>query len=352
MKKILLIEDNNEIRDNVVEMLELARYSVLTATNGMEGVELAIAQSPDLIICDIMMPVLDGYGVLNMLHKNKTLQEIPFIFLTAKAEKAEIRKGMEMGADDYITKPFDTTELLNAVETRLRKAASIKADLPADINGLDILMTAVMNKDIQEIIRRNHNIHKYKKKQEIYMEGHPPACLFYILKGKVRTFKRNEGGKELVIGLYREGDFLGYTALLEQSVYNENAEALDDTELAIIPREDFEALLFNNPGVIHKFIQLLCKHVTEKEEQLLDIAYNSLRKKVSQALLLLYKKYNPSYNEHYSIDMSRDGLAALTGVAKESLIRTLGDFREEKLISIREGQIFVTDRKRLEVIAN
>jgi CRP-like cAMP-binding protein len=93
---------------------------------------------------------------------------------------------------------------------------------------------------------------------------------------------------------------------------------------------------------------LLSRNVTEKEDQLLGIAYNSLRKKVSVALLSLYKKYNPSESQNFYIDMSRDSLAALTGVAKESLIRTLGDFRDEKMIDIKEGLIYLTDRKKLE----
>ena len=121
MKKILLIEDNTEIRENTGEILSLANYEVITAPNGKIGVTLAQEQNPDLIICDIMMPELDGYGVLHILSKKTETAQIPFIFLTAKTERSDVRKGMELGADDYLTKPFDDTELLNAVETRLHK---------------------------------------------------------------------------------------------------------------------------------------------------------------------------------------------------------------------------------------
>ena len=121
MKKILLIEDNDEIRENTAEILELSNYKVITAENGKRGVELAMGNKPDLIVCDIMMPVLDGYGVLMTLQKNTDTQNIPFIFLTAKAERNDFRKGMELGADDYITKPFEGSELLNAIESRLKK---------------------------------------------------------------------------------------------------------------------------------------------------------------------------------------------------------------------------------------
>src|SRR6187401_22999 len=135
-QRILLIEDNNEIRENTAEILELSNYTVDTAENGKIGVEKALANKPDLIICDIMMPVLDGYGVLHLLGKNSNTTNIPFIFLTAKTERADLRKGMEMGADDYITKPFDKIELLNAVESRLKKADSIKKEYKKDIDGL------------------------------------------------------------------------------------------------------------------------------------------------------------------------------------------------------------------------
>src|ERR671912_165534 len=119
MKKILIIEDNEEVRENTSEILELSNYKVFTAENGKIGVEIAKKEKPDLIVCDIMMPVLDGYGVLHLLGKNEETSGIPFIFLTAKTERGDLRKGMEMGADDYITKPFDEIELLNAIEVRL-----------------------------------------------------------------------------------------------------------------------------------------------------------------------------------------------------------------------------------------
>src|SRR5687768_3014359 len=123
MKKVLLIEDNLEVRENTTEILELAGYEVITAPNGKIGVEHAQQEKPDLIICDIMMPELDGFGVLHILNKKPETSGIPFIFLTAKTEKTDIRKGMNLGADDYLTKPFDDTDLLNAIDARMRKAA-------------------------------------------------------------------------------------------------------------------------------------------------------------------------------------------------------------------------------------
>lgn len=352
MATILLIEDNADVRENTAEILELANYRVLTAPDGKVGVQLAEEHQPDLIVCDLAMPVLDGYGVLHMLNKKKHAQHIPFIFLTAKTERADIRKGMDMGADDYITKPFNPTELLNSVESRLKKAASIKEVVLSGINAVDSLLEVISTEQVMAGLREGRNTNKYKKKQCIYQEGNHPSCLFYVLFGKVKTYKRNEDGKELITGLYNQGDFLGYSALLEGSTYKDSAETLEDSELAIIPRKDFEDLTSINTQVMQRFIKLLANNIADREMQLLGIAYNSLRKKVAEALLMVDKKYNPSSSDKFGIDISRENLAAIAGVAKESLIRTVGDFRDEKLIDIREGCIYIRDAKKLANLSN
>src|SRR6478609_1833847 len=135
MKSILVIEDNKDLRENTAEILDLAGYKTFTAENGKKGVDIAVKEKPDVIICDIMMPELDGYGVLHLLRKNPDTQAIPFIFLTAKTERSDFRKGMEMGADDYITKPFEDIELLSAVETRLKKSAILGKSYDSSYNG-------------------------------------------------------------------------------------------------------------------------------------------------------------------------------------------------------------------------
>jgi len=346
MKKILLIEDNKEIRENTAEILELANYRVFTAENGKIGVEVALKENPDLIICDIMMPVLDGYGVLHLINKNPQIQHTPFIFLSAKTEKGDIRKGMSLGADDYITKPFDGTELLDAVEGRLKKAELLRKDLASGLTGLSELMTVTSGKDVLTSFTEERNINKYKKKQVIYSEGNRPFQLFFIQKGKVKTYKINELAKELTVGLYSEGDFLGYIALMEGSSYRESAVAMEDTELAVIPRDDFDELINSSKEISQKFIKLLARNVSEKEEQLLGMAYNSLRKKVADALLALQKKYTSSANPN-SIDISRENLATIAGTATESLIRTLSDFRSEKLIELNGSNIVILQEKKL-----
>ncbi len=352
MKTILLIEDNDDIRNNTAEILELSNYKVIVAENGKTGIEKALEHTPDLIICDIMMPVLDGYGVLHAVHRNDSIKNIPFIFLTARTERVDVRRGMESGADDYITKPFDGTELLNAVDSRLKKLELFRLELSSGLEGLQHLMHVSSGKRVLQDFTSACNRNNYKKKQTIYSEGNHPNRLYYILKGKVRTYKTNENGKELVTDLFSVGDFIGYIAMLGGTVYKDTAEALEETELAVIPREDFEELINNNKEVTHKFIQLLAKNVSAKQEQLLGIAYNSLRKKVAEALLVLQRKYQEAGTKRFSIDMNRENLAAIAGTATESLIRTLGDFRNEALIDIKDGVIVITDLKKLEQVVN
>jgi CRP/FNR family transcriptional regulator, cyclic AMP receptor protein len=313
MSKILLIEDNHDVRENTAEILELANYTVFTAENGKLGVEMAMQEKPDLIICDIMMPVLDGYGVLHMINKHEELKNIPFIFLTAKAERGDFRKGMEMGADDYITKPFTDIELLNSIESRLRKVELLRKDYSTDIKGMHEFMQDLGKGDALKSLSEGRNINHYRKKQIIYTEGNHPGRMFYVVNGKVKTFKSNDDGKELTVGLYSEGEFFGYIAMLENGVYRESAEALEDSEIALIPRDDFEQLINNNSEVSRKFIKMLAHNVVEREEQLLSLAYNSLRKRVADALITLQRKYQKGNEEHFSIHISREDLANIAG---------------------------------------
>jgi len=352
MKKILLIEDNYDIRHNTAEILELSNYQVFLAENGKVGVEMAMEFSPDLIICDIMMPVLDGYGVLHAVHKNELIKNTPFIFLTAKTERSDFRKGMELGADDFVTKPFSGTELLNAVDSRLNKIGLLKQELSSDLQNLQNLLKVSEDENALQSLKDDRNINVYKKKQVIYTQGNHPNRLYYVLKGKVKTYKRNEDGKELVTDLYSPGDFLGYIALMEETVYKDTAEALEESELAIIPKEEFEDLLNNNKEVSRNFIKLLAKNISNKENQLLGLAYNSLRKKVAEALILLQRKFQLTVEDNFIIDISRESLATIAGTATESLIRTLSDFRNEKMIEIKDGSIVIINQKKIQHLLN
>ena len=347
MKKILIIEDNDDVRENTAEILELANYQVVTASDGKIGVEIAKNEKLDLIICDIMMPGLDGYSVLHLLSKDVLLSSIPFIFLTAKAERSDMRKGMDLGADDYITKPFDKSELLNAVESRIRKADLLKKEYNKDFDGLstfisDVAGTSALNKFLE-----GKKINHYTKKDSIYSEGNYPNGLYYINKGKIKIFKTHEYGKELITDLLKEGDFFGYTAMLEESKYVESAVALEDSEVLFLPKDEFYGLMFNNYSVTKNFIGILTKGVIEKQEKLIDLAYSSVRKRTAEALVLLHDKYKTKEVDRFSMAIAREDLANIVGTATESLIRTLSDFKEEKLIEIKDGKIIILNEPKL-----
>jgi CRP-like cAMP-binding protein/CheY-like chemotaxis protein len=354
MKTILLIEDNIDVRENTAEILELANYKVLTAENGKKGVELAKANNPDLIICDIMMPELDGYGVLHVLSKSEQTASIPFIFLTAKTEKSDVRKGMNLGADDYLTKPFDDLELLDAVEIRLKKNELIKKNSNVTIDNIHEIATQARGfKELEELISDQRRINKYKKKQILYSEGNNSTSLFFVIKGKVKTYKTNEDGREYIVGLHKDGDFIGYLNLLEEALYSDSAMVMEEAEVCVIPKQEFFALLFSNRDIAEKFIKMLSSDVLESEDRLLKLAYNSVRKRVSESLLLLQKNYQKENDKSkFSMPVSREDLASITGASKETVIRTLSDFKEEGLIDISGSTITILNDAKLKNMRN
>ncbi|GAB2768443.1 response regulator [Rhabdobacter roseus] len=346
-KRILLIEDNPEMRDNTAEILELAHFEVITAENGKEGVKLAKQTQPDLIICDIMMPELDGYGVLHMLSKDDKTAPIPFIFLTAKAEKNDYRKGMTMGADDYLTKPYDDVELLSAVEMRIQKSERIKAEFRRTAEGLDQFIEEARSFDSLSKLAEDKKVKHFRKKDTVYTEGSYPTGIFFLQKGKVKAYKANEFGKEYITDLYKEGDFFGYVDLLQGVAYQETAVALEEAEVSVIPKDDFFSLLQGSREVASKFIKILSNEIMEREERLLQLAYNSVRKRVAEALVMLVNRYQEDKNKPFSMAITREDIASLVGTATETVIRTLSDFREEKLVEMKGSLITILNYDKL-----
>jgi CRP-like cAMP-binding protein/CheY-like chemotaxis protein len=352
MKRILLIEDNKDVRENTAEILSLAMYDVITASDGKEGVARAQKEKPDLIICDIMMPVLDGHGVLHLLSKNEETSGIPFIFLTAKAERSDLRKGMEMGADDYLTKPFDDVELLNAIESRLKKKEILKKEFSKNIQGIDAFISEAKGIESLKKLSEEREVRFYKKKDDIFREGGYPKGIFFVNKGKVKMFQTNEMGKELITGLYGKGEFFGYLSLLQDEKYTSSASVLEDTEIYMIPKEDFFSLIYRNSEVSRKFIEMLSNNLKENEKQLVRLAYNSVRKRVAEALIKLSDKYKKDGEDKFSMNVSREDLANMVGTATETVIRTLSDFKEDKYIEVSGGTITVLNYEKLSRLKN
>ncbi|HRN36710.1 MAG TPA: response regulator [Flavobacteriales bacterium] len=352
MKTILLIEDDADVRDNTAEILELAHYRVLKAQNGKQGVDLARKELPDLVLCDIMMPELDGYGVLHMLGRSPETAEIPFIFLTAKAERSDVRRGMELGADDYLTKPFEESELLNAIEGRLKRSDLFRKGFDRTLNGLNDFMEQARGVSALEDLSKDRKTREYGRKDVLFHEGDELRQIPFLVAGKVRTFKVNNEGKEFVTGLHVPGDFIGYLGLLEGGHATETAEALEETEVALVPREDLLRLLYRDRDVSMRFIRMLSQEMGEKQERLLQLAYASVRQRVAQALLQLHDRFSADHSEDLGVRISRDDLAAIVGTATESLIRCLTDLKDEGLISTQGRDIRITDHRRLQKLAN
>ncbi|MDJ1500317.1 response regulator [Xanthocytophaga agilis] len=352
MKTILIIEDNPNVLLNITEILQLSTYQVLQACNGKEGVELARTHKPDLIICDVMMPELDGYSVLHLLQSDLETACIPFIFLTAKAEKDDLQKAMGLGADGYLIKPFDDVALLETVAMRLKKTEYLKNELRPQVKNQVTILGSGRNHSGKllsaESIRDKKIIH-LRKKQFLYLEGDYPSAMYSIDKGKVKTFKTNVEGKEYITAIYKEGDFLGYTEIIENCNYTEAAMAMEETELSIISRQEFHTLLSSSPEIATTFIRTLAANILEREERLLQLAYNSVRKRVADILLFLMEKEGCATE----LQVAREDLSNLAGTSKETVIRTLSDFKQERLIDItKNGNILFLNPDKLRVLKN
>ena len=335
MSKILVIEDNLDIRENIQEILELAGFDTVGAENGKEGVQLAVSELPDLILCDIMMPELDGYGVLHILSKNDDTLGIPFIFLTAKAEKSDVRRGMNLGADDYITKPFDESDLLTTIDNRLKKHAKIEGHKSVTVEHF-------------EQIFEHKTVKNFATKQLIYREGDSSLYIYYLNKGKVKVTKMNQDGKEVVVELCSPGDFFGYWSVLKEEAHANSSECLEDSEVWQIPAEDFRELVIANSKVSEKFLKLMTNNMLIKEHKILDLAYESVRKRIATALVELKEKYSDT--EEFSMRVSRETIASMAGTSIETAIRMLSEFKSDGLIEIHGSEIKVLDAQKLSTL--
>lgn len=343
-KKILVIEDHPDVRENIEEILELASYDVVTAENGKIGVKMAKEELPDLIVCDIMMPELDGYEVLYLLGKNQETAGIPFIFLTAKAEKEDFRKGMNLGADDYLVKPFEEMDLLNTIEKRLKRVEELRG---LQAKNVDQFVNEISAQFPKAKLTEGRGIRAFKKGASIYNEGDFPSYLYQIKSGKVKTFKINSDGKELITAILSDGDFLGVVPLIRDSNHSEFAEVMEECELISIPRLDFQALVFQNKEISGQFIKLLSMDLEEKEKELMAMAYDTVRKRTADALVKLYDAYKSEGQRPVKFSIHRDDLASIIGTATESAIRMLSEFRKEGWIKIEGGKIEILDIDKL-----
>ncbi|MBC7655204.1 MAG: response regulator [Oligoflexus sp.] len=344
---ILIIEDNTDIRESTSEILELANYQTLVAENGKIGVELAQKHLPDLIVCDIMMPELDGYGVLYLLSKNTDTSVIPFIFLTAKTERLDFRKGMEMGADDYLTKPFDDIELLNAIEIRLKKQNKQQTFYGNGIKAIEKLSESVNDFESLNKLLLNKKVRHLKKGQLLYYDGDASQGLYLVINGKIKISKITEDGREFVTAIKHTDDYFGIFDALVNKTHTENAEALEDADVCILHKDQLDQLLMESANLAMKFIHLLSTNLYQKEEQLVQMAYFSVRKRLAETLI----RVGEIHNSH-NFKISRNDLAAMAGMATETVSRTLSDFKDEKLLEKKGSEIQLLVLEKLHSMKN
>jgi CheY-like chemotaxis protein/CRP-like cAMP-binding protein len=350
MKTILIIEDDTVLRETTAEILELENYKVVTAANGKRGAELAKILMPDLVVCDIMMPELDGYDVLKILSEDEKTKRIPFIFMSAKTEIKDVRKGMDLGADDYLTKPVNDELLISAIESRLAKSAllqeeetnietSNEASEFKNIENIDDLKNYFCDFGISKVL---------KKGEVVYREGEFCNNVFLVYKGSVKSSKIDEFGKELIINVYKDDDLFGFSSIIENAHYFETTTAMEKAELMYVTKNTMQKIIENNYKLSLEIFQLINDNLIEVKEQLLQMAYGSMRRKTASTILKFAQKMTRKPSD--SINISRRDLAGVAGIATESLIRTLTDLKKEGIIEIEGRNIRIVDLNALESI--
>jgi len=261
------------------------------------------------------------------------------------ALRTDLRRGMNLGADDYITKPFYKDELLQVIETRLRKSERMKKPFDVAATGLGQFIDEAKGFKELEELSNDRTLKKIRPKEYLFEEGDLAQYLYFVKSGKIKTIKTSDYGKELIVQIFQTGDFLGYAPLISGEKYEFGAIAMQDSEINLIPKEDFLKLLFANRDVSARLIKILANNIAEKEEQLLNLAYSSVRKRVANALVVLHK----NAPDQAGISIFREDLARMVGTAKESVIRMLTEFKTDGLIEIRVGLIHI---KQLDKLAN
>lgn len=344
MQKILIIEDNNEVRDNLEDILSLAGYDVQSSSNGRNGIEDTVSFSPDLILCDVMMPQLDGYGVLDILRQRTDTKDIPFVFITAKGDHDDLRRGMNLGADDYVVKPFYKDELLNVIKIRLDRGSSKKSNsqvLPlwGSDDNKKVLERAIVN------LFKNANTRVLKRGEAIFRERETVRDIYLIKNGFVKYQRSTEFDKTLIVSVYGENALIGQSEFLNSPTYLHDAIALSNTEIQSVPIHTVKSLLATDSAITQMILLYLSHNFNSASELLLNHAYNSVRKRCAITLLKAHRIFGDT-----KWPMNREELAQWTGTAKETFIRNLSDFKDSKLIEIKNNQIIILDEKSLEDI--
>ncbi|MHC5776631.1 EAL domain-containing response regulator [Nostoc sp.] len=311
MPKILIIEDEEAVRENILDLLEAEGFETLAAANGRIGIHLAISEVPDLILCDIMMPELDGYGVLKALREDPSTATIPFIFLTAKSAKSDFRQGMDMGADDYITKPFTRAELLSAIMNRLEKYATLKRYLSPQtvINNLSPKMQ-LLEISLHRAIKQ-HNFQEF----EIYYQP-----IVDIDSGKIVAAESLLRWKSPELGTIYPTEFIPLaesTGLIVpigkwvlKSVCQQIKGWRDAGIYSFIVTVNLSVIEFNQPDLIDKIVNLIAINDLEPDYLEIELTESMIMQDVNSAIATMSKLQ--SLGIKIAIDDFGTGYSSLT----------------------------------------
>ncbi|MBD2246340.1 EAL domain-containing response regulator [Nostoc sp. FACHB-888] len=290
MTKILIIEDQEAVRENILDLLEAEDFETIGAANGRIGVNLARSEVPDLILCDMMMPQLDGYGVLRILRQDPRTATIPFIFLTAKSAKSDFRQGMNMGADDYITKPFTRAELLSAIINRLEKHATLKRYLsPASvIKNLSPKMQ-LLEISLHRAIKQ-HNFQEF----EIYYQP-----IIDIASGKIVAAESLLRWQSPELGLIYPTEFISLaesTGLIVpigkwvlKNVCKQIKGWRDAGIYSLTVAVNLSVIEFNQPDFIHSIVNFIAMNNLEPDDLELELTESMIMQDVNSAITTMSK---------------------------------------------------------------
>lgn len=348
IKSILIIEDDDVLRENTKEILELSNFRIFCAENGKQGIEKALEYLPDLILCDILMPVMDGYGVLEYLSNNSLTKNIPFLFISAKSDLSEIRLGMNLGADDYITKPFKEKELINAINKRINKFESIKKSYSKESKIISQNIRITSLEDFKKLLQLKGDKFRFQKRHTIYYEDDNANFVYLLERGIVKTVKIDYEGKELITALYKEGNFFGLTSFKSSSRYDETAVTLNNVLGYRFSSKDFREIINFNPELMLDIAEVLSNNLSNLKKHLLEMAYSSVLKKTTQTILKFAQ--NIPENPQKITNITRNELAHIAGISTESFIRGLSQLRKKNFIEIDGRDIKILDFDQLERI--
>lgn len=346
-RKILVIQPNEKIADFISEVLTQANYRVFIASTGKKGIVLAKKNLPNLIICDVILPKLEGFDVLQIVSTITEFKGIPFILITENYAIEDIRKGIFLGATDFLRKPVEKEELLKVVEDRLKRTEVFEKNrLPQKLKK-PIPFNFFENNNLAKLLI-NKPLITYSRGELIYFSQNKINHFYVIKEGFVKTYVSNASGKEFITNFYGDNNYFGYSTIFNKNAELESAKAITKTQLYIISKSELLNILVNNHTVIYGFIEFLTSEINRYHEKFALVSYGSVREKTAQTLIYLQTNF-PNYFSSY-IKLKRKDLANFAGIAKETLIRTLHDFNTEKLIKITKNGIKILNITKLSSI--